>query len=112
MGGGMRDYEIMFILDPRLDDAEAEGVIERFRKLLDEKGGEVVSIERWGRRRLAYEIKHRQDGYYAIVTFRAAPEVARDLGSIRYWEEVLRYKVLRLETPKKGATEKEAAAAG
>jgi small subunit ribosomal protein S6 len=99
----MRDYEIMFILDPRLDDREVDGVLERFQRFLREKGGEVVSIDRWGRRRLAYEIMHRQDGYYAVVTFRAAPEVVKDLGGLRFWEEVLRYKVLRLEAPKKEA---------
>src|SRR5437899_3095321 len=75
----MRLYETMLLIDPRLEGAEIEGVIERFQSLVGERGGETADIERWGRRRLAYEIKDLQEGYYAILTYRMPSEKRGDL---------------------------------
>jgi small subunit ribosomal protein S6 len=66
----MRLYETMLLIDPRLDTPQVDAVIERFSQLVGERGGAVEEVDRWGRRRLAYEVDKLQEGFYAIATYK------------------------------------------
>src|SRR5438132_5723361 len=68
-GGGMRKYEVMFILPAEADDAAVKGAIERISRVIGESGGEVTRTDPLGRRRLAYEIDKHGEGYYVVADF-------------------------------------------
>ncbi len=68
----MRNYEMMVILDPALSDEERDTLIGKLRGII-EKNGKMDSVEVWGKRPLAYEIKHRKEGYYVIFYFESDP---------------------------------------
>ena len=95
----MRDYELMCVLDPELDEAGLEAQNERLKGLITARGGEVVSVEPWGRRRLAYEINKKPEGIYSVIDLQAEPAVVKELDrQMNLNESVLRTKVLRPET--------------
>ena len=93
----MRPYEVMIILDADLEEETIRAAVERWLQLIESKGAERGHVDCWGKRRLAYEIKHQGDGYY--VVFQAGPsraamdELHRVLSLA---DEVIRHKVLRI----------------
>lgn len=94
----MRNYELMVILDPDLEERTIEPSLDTYLNLVRQDGGTVESVDIWGRRRLAYEIDKRHEGIYAVVTLSAEPatvdELDRQLGLN---ESVMRTKVVRPE---------------
>jgi small subunit ribosomal protein S6 len=92
----VRSYECVFILRPDLDEERAGEVAEKFKSLVENHGGEVTKLEKWGKRRLAYEIAHTREGLYMIMHFNAAPEVAQELDRVlKITEDVLRHIIVR-----------------
>jgi small subunit ribosomal protein S6 len=93
-----RHYEIMVILDPELDERTVSPSLDTFLNVIRQDGGTVESVDVWGRRRLAYDIKKKSEGIYAILDINATPasvsELDRQLGLN---ESVLRTKVMRPE---------------
>jgi small subunit ribosomal protein S6 len=88
----MRLYEVVYILDPALDQAAATAKLEKFHALANSQGGEVVAVDHWGVRQLAYPIKKRQNGYYVVAQFRAAGEALPEFERLlRLDGEVVRY---------------------
>ena len=73
----MRQYELMVILDPELDDRTVQPSLEKFLKVVTKDGGTVDNVDIWGRRRLAYEIKKQTEGIYAVVNFTSEPATAK-----------------------------------
>jgi len=69
----VRAYEAMIVLAPTLDEAAQEAAIERFTGVIAEQGGQVTHVDRWGRRRLAYEIDGHRDAFYVLILFQAEP---------------------------------------
>jgi small subunit ribosomal protein S6 len=69
----MNYYENLFILDPHLDEKAAENALERLKDLIAKQGGEILKIEKWGRKRLAYVLKKRKEGNYVLLLFKAPP---------------------------------------
>src|SRR4051794_40408794 len=65
----VRMYEAVYILDPALEEAQQTALIERFNTLLEGQGARIEHLERWERRRLAYEVKGRREGYYVVTNF-------------------------------------------
>jgi small subunit ribosomal protein S6 len=94
----MRRYEVMLIFDPSLEDKDVKAAVDRHLTTVTSRGGKVVNIDHWGKRRFAYEIRHLNEGYYAVVDLDAEPatvdELSRVLGLA---DEVVRYKVVRPE---------------
>jgi small subunit ribosomal protein S6 len=91
----MRKYEIMLLLPPDVEDPAVESVIERVSRILAEKGGEIQKIDRWGRKRLAYEIARQTEGFYVVVDFTAEIEALRELDRVlSLADDVLRFKVV------------------
>jgi small subunit ribosomal protein S6 len=94
-GGGMRKYEIMLILPSEADDKVIGGVTDRISQVLSERGGEVVKVDRWGKRRLAFEINRQPEGFYLIVEFQAEPAAVKELDRVlALADDVLRFKVV------------------
>lgn len=90
--GSLKDYETVFILHPRTEDAKLEEEIDAVRQLIEASSGTVVDVERWGRRKLAYEIGKVNEGIYTLVRFRSGPAVVQELERrYRLKEDVLRH---------------------
>lgn len=94
----MQEYELMYILVPDLDEAGVEAATQRIRSLLDARGAEVATIEPWGRRRMAYPIRHHRDGYYVLARFKMSADQTDSLErALRLNEQVLRHLLIRLD---------------
>ncbi|MGZ5296519.1 MAG: 30S ribosomal protein S6 [Actinomycetota bacterium] len=91
----MREYEIMLILPAEADEALVGTAVDRITKVVSTAGGEVGKIDRWGRRRFAYEIAHQTEGYYVVVRFTAEPTTAAELERpLSLADEIIRHKVM------------------
>ena len=96
MASGLRDYELMVILRPDIADDELAGSLERLQQSVVGQGGEVASVDHWGRRRLAYPIKRHLEGNYVVSQIRLDPQRVSDLdGGLRIAEDVIRHLLVR-----------------
>ena len=94
----MRDYEVMVIVDARLEEGEIQKAVDRVSTVLTEAGGQVKKVDRWGNRRFAYEIDHQHEGYYFVVEFSALePAVDQLKRMLQISDEYIRGKILRPE---------------
>ena len=97
----MRNYELVCILDPQAGEGQYEQLVEKYEALLEENGGQVVRIDNWGLRRLAYtssSLKNRLQGYYVLYQFSAEPTAIEGLEqTLKLDEVVLRYLVTAVE---------------
>ncbi|ADG96768.1 ribosomal protein S6 [Segniliparus rotundus DSM 44985] len=92
----MRQYELMLILDPNIDERTVAPAVDKLLGVVREEGGSVEKVDVWGRRRLAYEIAKRGEGIYAVVDLKAQSSTVSELDrQLRINETVLRAKVLR-----------------
>ncbi|MGH2682295.1 MAG: 30S ribosomal protein S6 [Actinomycetota bacterium] len=92
----MREYELMLIVDPDADEAALTGVVDRVSGIITERGGEVKNVDRWGRRRLTFEINHRTEGQYVVIRFQAEPEAVEQLErALHLADEVIRHKIVK-----------------
>jgi small subunit ribosomal protein S6 len=95
----LRDYELVVIIRPEAEEEAIESVIERVSRFITENGGTVSNIDRWGKRKLAYPIKHFMEGSYVLARFRMKPQLSRELeASLEISEEVLRHLLTRLNS--------------
>jgi small subunit ribosomal protein S6 len=84
----------MLMLPAEADEATVSTATDRISKVVAKHSGQVLNIDRWGRRRLAYEIEHQSEGYYVVVTFSAEPSAQIELErALNLADEVLRHKV-------------------
>lgn len=91
-----RQYEVMLVLDPRLDEAGIQQALDRFNGVISERGGETTKVDHWGRRRLAFEIDHKNEGYYVVVNFDSGPDAVTELDRVlRLADELIRHKIVR-----------------
>ena len=95
----LRHYEMMIILDPEIEERTVAPSLDKYLSVITTGEGTVDKVDIWGRRRLAYEINKRAEGIYAVVDFKATPEVTQELDrQLGLNEAVLRTKVLRIES--------------
>jgi small subunit ribosomal protein S6 len=93
----MRPYEVMVILDADLDEETIRANVERWLQSLEARGAERGYVDFWGKRRFAYEIGHRTEGYYVVFQARAEPQAMDELHRVlSLADEVVRHKVLRV----------------
>jgi small subunit ribosomal protein S6 len=93
----VRPYEVMIIFASDLEDSEIESLLERSLDLLRANDAVPGTVERWGRRTFAYEVKHRREGYYVLVEFSAEPKAIAELDRfLLLLDEVVRHKIIRL----------------
>ena len=90
-------YETIFVLDPALSEEEITALQEKFTSLIA-SSGEVESVDVWGKRRLAYPINYKTEGYYVLVNFSSDPDFPRELERVYgITEGVIRTIVVRRE---------------
>lgn len=94
----MNRYEMIYIIDTGLEEAARKELIEKVSGLITANGGEIEKVdETWGKRRLAYAIDYKTEGWYVLVTFQAPAELPRELErNLQINENVLRYLVVKL----------------
>lgn len=96
METALRAYEVMVILDPSLDERTIAPSLQKYLTVVTQDGGSVESVDVWGRRRLAYEIKKNAEGIYAVVSLTAEPATVKELDrQLTLNEAILRTKVIR-----------------
>ena len=92
----MNKYELIYIIDTTVEEAARKELIEKFNGIIAANGGEVVKVEEWGKRRLAYAIDYKTEGYYVLVVFDAPAELPAELErNMKNDEKIMRYKVTR-----------------
>jgi len=92
-------YETIFVIDSLLKTEEIENIITKYEKFISANGGKIEQIDRWGKKRLAFEIKKRQYGYYVLILFEGIPSMIKSLErEYRLNESILRYKTIKLST--------------
>jgi len=107
----VRPYETVIIFDTDVDESAITAVLERGLEVVRNDGGTVGAVDRWGKRTLAYELRHKREGYYVVVEFTAEPETVAALDRmLGLADEVVRHKVVRLPDHKAPAATAEPAA--
>lgn len=95
----MRPYEVLFIVRPDLDEEQTEAVINKFTALIENEGGEIVKVDKWGKRKLAYEIANKyREGIYTLIQFNSEPAVASELDRVmKISDEIMRHLISKIE---------------
>ena len=94
----MNQYETVFILTPVLSDDQTKETVAKFKKVLTDKGAEIVNEEAWGLKKLAYQIEKKTSGFYFLMEFKAEPEVIKILETAyRRDEKVIRFQTVKLD---------------
>jgi small subunit ribosomal protein S6 len=94
----MTNYEVTYILRPALEESEVEERSNAIAEIVKSHGGEVVGIEKLGKKRLAYEIKDAREGYYVVMQFKGEPATSKELERLlKLHEDVLRELIVRLD---------------
>lgn len=94
----MRKYEIMYIIRPTLDLETKKAMVVDLNNILIERGSEIVNVNEWGTRDLAYEINDFKKGYYVVVTVMATPEATAELDRVmKIKEDIIRHIIISRE---------------
>jgi small subunit ribosomal protein S6 len=102
----VRDYELMVVLDPNLDETALEAMNTRIQSLVTQRGGTVENIDNWGRKRLAYPIGRFRDGVYILFRLKLPPTAAVEIErSLKLTESVMRHLLVRSEGLQQPASE-------
>lgn len=105
-----RDYELGFILNPEVNEEQTRTILERVEQIATNYGGQIMRVNQWGRRRLAYPIEHHRDGFYVFIDMVLTPETVSELDrTLKVSEEVLRH-LIKLRDSKTVQKEREARA--
>lgn len=90
----MRKYEVLFILDPVLDDEQKNSLIENVKGIIA-ADGEAGEADIWGNRKLAYEINKKKDGFYVLIPFKANPDLPKELDRrLKISDSVMRHIIV------------------
>jgi len=93
----MRPYEVMVIFDADLEEETIRSAVARSIQLIESRGAEPGQTDFWGKRRFAYELKHRWEGYYVVFQAKAEPAAMDELHrSLSLSDDVIRHKILRI----------------
>ena len=99
----MNKYEVVYIIDPAVEDEARKALIAKFNDLITGNGGSVDKVEEWGKRRLAYAIDYKTEGYYVLVNFQGEAELPKELErNLQISDSVIRYQVIKLIERKVG----------
>lgn len=94
----VRAYEALYIVHPELSDEEVTAIMEKYKKIAEDQGAEVESVNRWEKRRLAYEVKGQREGIYVLMTFKGEPKVEAELNRLfKIGDDVMRHLIVRLD---------------
>jgi small subunit ribosomal protein S6 len=94
----MRKYEVVFIVNPDLDETALTGLVDRVKAWITDAGGSVEKVDLWGRRRMAYLIRKQREGQYVLVESQMAPSFTAELErNLRFLEPVMRFLITAVE---------------
>ena len=94
----MNKYELMFIVDPALEDAKKDESVETVKAIITDAAGEVSDVDVWGLRKLAYPIQKKNEGYYVVMHFTAEPTLPKELDRrLRISDNYMRHIIVNLD---------------
>jgi small subunit ribosomal protein S6 len=97
----LRDYELMMVLSPEVEDQGIADVVEKVKQYVSQQGGVVTHDEQWGRRRLAYPIRKYTEGQYVLTRFQLEPDGTKALeSSLDRFDEIIRHLLIKLPESK------------
>lgn len=92
----MRNYEIMYIVRPDIEDDAKTTLIERFNKILTDNGAEITKVDEKGKKRLAYEINDYRDGYYVLINFKGDENAINEFDRLaKFSDDIIRHMAIR-----------------
>ncbi|MGI6766612.1 MAG: 30S ribosomal protein S6 [Lentihominibacter sp.] len=90
----MTNYEVMFIIDPTLEDEKKDAAVESVKTIIEAEG-EVGNVDVWGMKKLAYPIQKKSEGYYVVVEFRAQPTLPKELDRrLKISDNIMRHLIV------------------
>jgi len=96
-GKQLRDYELVLIISPEVMEEKISATIDNITQFITGKGGVISDVEQWGKRKLAYPIKHFMEGNYVLAQFKLKPKLTKELtANLQISEEVLRHLLINL----------------
>lgn len=94
----MNKYELIYIIDTAVEETARKEMIERFSSIIQDNGGKIEKVDEWGKRRLAYTIDYKTEGYYVMVNFEAEGDVPKEVErNLEINENIVRYLTVKLE---------------
>ena len=100
----MRRYETIFIASPTLTDEQSDELVKQFEGIIAEQGGELLKTDKWGRKKLAYEVQKFSEGYYTLFEMNAGPDLIAELERrFRNHDSVIKYLSVRMDEQTKAA---------
>lgn len=94
----VHSYEALYIVNPELSDEEISAIMEKYQKVVEGQDAEVESVNRWEKRRLAYEIKGLREGIYILMNFKAEPKATAELDRLlKISDDVIRHIICRTD---------------
>jgi len=95
----LRDYELILIISPEVEGGILDTTIDNVSQFITERGGIISDVERWGKRKLAYPIKHIMEGDYVLTRLKLNPALGKELeANLQISEEVLRHLLVKLSS--------------
>lgn len=92
----VRKYEVVIVIDPKLEEEALEAVIAKYSNIITDNGGEIIKLDRWGKRRLAYEINDLTEGFYVVSKFSGEPAVIKEMErQFGISDDVIRHLIVR-----------------
>jgi len=102
----MKKYETIFILNPDLDEEQTQSTIEKVKGIITQTNGEILKVEDWGKRKLAYLVKKKEKGHYVLIHFLGSPALLSELErNYRVMDAVIKYQSVRLDERRASSTE-------
>ncbi|MBW2004143.1 MAG: 30S ribosomal protein S6 [Deltaproteobacteria bacterium] len=94
----MNHYETIYIVNPTLDDDSLKEAIDKFSDLINKLKGSIVKVNEWGKRKLAYEVKRFDKGYYVVLDFCALPKMVTELErNLKLDDRILKYITVKID---------------
>lgn len=94
----MNKYENLYVITPELEEEAIKAIIEKFSGIITANGGEIESVDEWGKRRLAYPINYKTEGYYVLVNYTAEASVPKEIErNLQISDSILRYLTVKVE---------------
>ena len=95
----LREYELVLIISPEAEGENLDATINNVSQFITRKGGIISDTKHWGKRRLAYPIKHFEEGSYVLTQFKLKPSLSKELeANLQISEEVLRHLIVKLDS--------------
>ena len=102
----MRKYETIFILNPDLEEEQFQSAVEKVKGIITQTNGEILKVEDWGKRKLAYTVKKKTKGHYVLIHFSGTPALLSELErNFRVMDAVIKFQSVRMDERRATATE-------